>query len=763
MQHRFHPLVMALATAFAATAQAQVAERSPSSLGEVVVTGQRIADLPENSRLSGRQVRDLGVATSDTAQLLRDVPGVFLQGAGGVSSLPSVHGLGDDRLRITVDGMDLISACANHMNPPLSYIDPSHVDEIKVYTGVSPVSAGGDSIGAAIQVSSKAPRFAKAGEGVLTTGELGSYYRSNGDAFGVNASATLATENFSLRYSGATAESNNYRSAKAFKPDVNTTNLRGGTRVIAGDEVASSAYKTESHQLGMAYRLDQHLFDLRLGYQHIPNQGFPNQHMDMTDNKSTQVNARYTGDYAWGKLEARVYNEHTRHKMDFADDKRYWFGASANVAGMPMSTEGKTTGVNVKATLPLSARDLLRVGGEVQRYRLDDWWDPVANSNGMSPNTFWNINDGKRDRRDLFGEWEATWTPQWQTLLGMRISQVEMDTGTVRPYANTGDANATVAMLNMQAVDRTAAATFNASERSRSNTLVDLSAMARYTASSTQDYEGGYARKSRAPSLYERYTWGVGGMAMTMNNWVNDGNGYVGNMDLKPEVAHTFSLTGNWHDAAKQDWSLRVTPYFSYVDNYIDATCAQAKTGKACPAGQYNYLTLVNQTAHLYGIDVSGSARLAQVAGVGEFSFRGSLAYTRGKNHDTGDNLYNIMPLNARLVLEHRLGNWTNTVEEQLVSGKDDVSATRGEIKTAGYGLLNLRSSYRWQNVRFDIGLDNALNKQYGLPLGGAYIGQGSTMSLSSSTTWSGTTAPVYGVAVPGMGRSLYAGVNVSF
>ena len=63
----------------------------------------------------------------------------------------------------------------------------------------------------------------------------------------------------------------------------------------------------------------------------------------------------------------------------------------------------------------------------------------------------------------------------------------------------------------------------------------------------------------------------------------------------------------------------------------------------------------------------------------------------------------------------------------------------------------------------FDIGLDNALNKQYGLPLGGAYIGQGSTMSLSSSTTWSGTTAPVYGVAVPGMGRSLYAGVNVSF
>ena len=59
-------------------------------------------------------------------------------------------------------------------------------------------------------------------------------------------------------------------------------------------------------------------------------------------------------------------------------------------------------------------------------------------------------------------------------------------------------------------------------------------------------------------------------------------------------------------------------------------------------------------------------------------------------------------------------------------------------------------------DIRLDLGLENALNKQYALPLGGAYIGQGTTMSLN------GAGAP-YGVVVPGMGRSLYAGVNVSF
>jgi iron complex outermembrane recepter protein len=45
-------------------------------------------------------------------------------------------------------------------------------------------------------------------------------------------------------------------------------------------------------------------------------------------------------------------------------------------AGMPMYTDGKNTCVTVSADIPLVNGDLLRVGGEYQGYRLDDWWDP---------------------------------------------------------------------------------------------------------------------------------------------------------------------------------------------------------------------------------------------------------------------------------------------------------------------------------------------------------------------------------------------------
>lgn len=759
MQPGYRPLAAAMALAFSSTALAQSAPEQPRRLDDVQVSASRIKAVePDSGKLDNKDIAARQAASSDTATLLSDFPGVAISSAGGVSGLPVLHGLADDRNRIKIDGMDLISACANHMNSPLSYIAPGNVDSIQVYTGISPVSQGGDSIGGSIVVKSKPARFAEAGAGLLTTGELGSFYRSNGDAWGVNASATLATENLSITYTGSTAESGNYKSARDFKPGMQATYTTRGSHWIAGNEVGSTAYKAENHALGIAYKLDNHLFDLKLGYQFIPYQGFPNQHMDMTENQSTQVNLGYTGKYAWGKLEARVYHEETRHKMDFAEDKLYWYGTSRNIAGMPMDTRGKNTGAVLKAEIELSGRDLLRVGGEYQRYRLNDWWSPVANSLMMGPNTFWNINDGQRDRLAMFGEWEAQWNSQWSSLLGARYEHVTMDAGNVQAY-DPRDSIPMGMMGSMANPDAAAARAFNAQSRQRRDDNVDLTALLRYIPDQNSSYEGGYARKTRSPSLYERYTWGVGGMAMTMNNWVNDGNGYVGNIDLKPEVAHTVSFTADWHDAAKSAWGVRITPHYSHVDNYIDAKCKAA----SCPSGRYNYLTLVNQSARLYGIDLSGFAALGSIDGVGSFTARGSVAYVRGENRSTGDNLYNIMPLNTRLALEHRLGNWTNTIEEQIVDAKNEVSRVRGETKTSGYDLLNLRSSYQWKNVRFDLGLENALDKQYSLPLGGAYIGQGATMSLGTSSSWSSTGQPPYGYSVPGMGRSLYAGINIKF
>ena len=99
--------------------------------------------------------------------------------------------------------------------------------------------------------------------------------------------------------------------------------------------------------------------------------------------------------------------------------------------------------------------------------------------------------------------------------------------------------------------------------------------------------------------------------------------------------------------------------------------------------------------------------------GVGDFGLTGSLTYTHGENLDTNDGLYNIMPLNGKLALTQRSAAGTVRSKWSRLQRKDDVSDVRNEIKTAGYGLTNLRGSYTWKQVRIDFGVENLFDKFY--------------------------------------------------
>ncbi|MCA1926740.1 MAG: TonB-dependent receptor, partial [Thiobacillus sp.] len=265
------------------------------------------------------------------------------------------------------------------------------------------------------------------------------------------------------------------------------------------------------------------------------------------------------------------------------------------------------------------------------------------------------------------------------------------------------------------------------------------------------------ARKSRAPSLYERYPWSTFAMAALMNNFVGDGNGYVGNPDLKPEVAHTLSASADWSGAAS-DWGVKATAYATRVENFIDArrcgppvcsTNAYLTTTHA-----YVLLQYVNQSARLLGFDVSAHRHLGTTADWGDWTATALLNYVRGENRTTGDNLYHMMPLNLKLALTQRLGRWTNTAEAQGVAAKDRISQVRNEVTTPGYALLNLRSSVEWKQLRVDFDIENVFDTFYLLPLGGAYLGQGNSMT---------TGGVPWGMGLPGRGRSLNVALNLKF
>lgn len=687
------------ALAWLVTSMPLLAVADEAALPDVTIHGQREHDA----------VRTLG--TSDTAAALAAQPGLSVYGAGGVSGLPVLRGLADDRIKVRVDGAEATAACGNHMNPPLSYIDPTQVSMSTVMAGLSPVSAGGDNIAGVIEVRTTAPVFADTAGAWITAGRAALQARSVDKGRTASLSAAAANDRLSLSYSGATTEADSYKDGH-------------------GRKVLDTLYKSTNQSLSLAARGEGQQWVLKLGEQRIPYQGFANQYMDMTHNHALQASLAYEGHLGWGKLEGSVFWQNTLHEMGFFSDER--------TGSMPMNTHGRDAGYTLKAELPW-AGGTLRLGHELRRFRLDDWWPALAGSMMMGPQTYWNINDGQRDRLALFGEWEGQVAERWTLLAGLRGERVRMDTGIVRGYG----------CGMMCAADTAAAAAFNARDRARQDDNLDATVTARFEPAPTATYEFGAARKTRSPNVYERYSWGRGTMAMTMIGWFGDGNGYVGNPDLKPEVAHTVSATADWHDADQQRWSMRLTPFYTYVQDYIDVDTLGSFNPYMAMGTTKALLRFANHDAHLYGMNLSWQARAWQSASWGTGRVTGKLDWTRGRRDDGGD-LYHIMPPNLTLGLTHSIGAWEHRAELLLVARKSKVDARRDEDETAGYGLVNLGTRYRLPHgVELQLGVRNLFDHRHDLPLGGVNL---------AAFKAGNALGPV-----AGQGRSVDAGLSIAF
>jgi hypothetical protein len=212
----------------------------------------------------------------NAAELAGDAPGISLRDNGQLASVPLLHGLGDERAKLVVDGMTVSSACANHMNPPLSYVALSSVSEILVMAGITPVSMGGDSIGGTITVESRQPVFAGGNEQLHEEGAFTGFYRSNGKNYGGSLTEWISGRKLALGYAGSWTTNDDYTDGSG------TRSLPPMRKAPTTQLTARGCEEPESllHRRG------------RLA-SHTPYQGFPNAQMDMVRNDAESLNLHY--------------------------------------------------------------------------------------------------------------------------------------------------------------------------------------------------------------------------------------------------------------------------------------------------------------------------------------------------------------------------------------------------------------------------------------------------------------------------------------
>jgi len=686
-----------------ATALLIAPELPATELPSVLVEGSPIrADqtLDANTLAFGR------VTDTDTAALL---PGTDAARGGGVSGLPVLRGLGDDRIRTLVDGVPVSAACPMHMNPPLSYIAPSNVDRVVVLPGVTPVSVGGDNIGGTIVVQSPGPAFTNDDQPLRQSANASSFYRSNASSISLAASATVASSDVSASYEGAGLRSNDYYDGR-------------------GERILASRVENSNHQVTLAFRDGANLYEAQAAVQDMPYEGFPNADMDLSGNVAAFFNLRYQGAFPWGKLRISGYFDNVHHDMNGDAPDRYPPSPVdlTSMGLMPTHERGEDFGYRAEFAVASSARDTLRLGSEFHGQTLDDRWPgaPV----GMAFD-YVSLNHAARTQLGTFAEWQRRWDARWNLLLGVRNDTIWMNTGAVQGY---------------DGIDPTASA-FNAEHRARTDVNFDATALLRYQPDDTQSYELGLARKNRSPNLYERYAWGTNTIGMV--TWFGDGNGYTGSPGLKPETAYTLSTSGEWHGPADR-WHIDLTPYYTRIDNYIGVVPVCGPLCSGLPAAQ---LAFANHNARLYGLDASGSYAIPMTAALGVLRLTAVAGFVRGEDLSADTSLYRMMPFNGTVGLEYQRGAWLNRVELRGVSAKTDVDTVRLESPTGGYTTVALRTAYTWRALRFDLAVTNLFDRQYADPLAGRWQ--------------SGLYPPGFAgmiPALPAMGRSVDFGLTIT-
>jgi iron complex outermembrane receptor protein len=642
---------------------------------------------------------DTSVARPTTAELLKRTPGGSVNFNGPLSGIVQYRGMYGDRVLTRVDGLDTHSGCPNQMDPALNLAPMHLLEDIEIQRGIAPVSSGYETIGGYVNASTRTSRFTT-GEAFEFHGDLSGGAQTADDGYGLGVLASVANADYRFHLSA--------------------NRDKGGDTEFPGGKIDASEYDRDNYGVGFGLKSGLHRFGLDYFRNDTEDTGTPALPMDVRYEDTDRFSGTYQGLWNGTDVEGKLSYTDVEHEMTNFHLRQ----APPPTMQRNSITSAEATDFQVKTLTPVGDGNLgIGADGGFVEHDAD-----IFNPNNA---TFFvnNYNDVQRDRYSAYVEWDAPITAQASYEIGVRYTRVEMDAGEVdgTPAQMPGGAQ--------KLRDR-----FNAADRSLSDDNLDLVTKLFYRVSNELRLDLGLGRKTRSPSYQEAYLW----LPLESSAGLADGKRYVGNLELKPEVAYELDMGLDWRSGGAYAGP-RV--FYKRVDDYIQGVPSSDPVVIAVSTanGDPNPLQYDNVEAELYGFDMDFGTRLAE-----HWRLDGVVSYVRGKRRDIDDNLYRIAPLNGTLALSYERSDWSVTAETVLAAEQDQVSATNEEEATGGYALLNLFGHYRLQKeLVFRAGVNNLFDTRYSDHLNGYNRVRDSDVAL--------------GERLPGPGRSLFARVHYSW
>ncbi|MBI1359807.1 MAG: TonB-dependent receptor [Alphaproteobacteria bacterium] len=678
-------------------ATAQTSDDGSALSDVIVVTGSRIepattqVESPERHPLQG----------PDASSLLSYVPGGARVSNGALTGQAQYRGLFGPRINVRIDGQSFASGGPNLMDPPFHYAPLPLIAALEIDRGVSPVR-NGPGIGGGMNAVFKKVNFGDTAH-FAPDYDLTAQGRSGDESWSAGGVAGAANDTFRFNILGAyeTGEDTHF-------PD---------------GRIRDSGYERSIYGVSTGLHFGDQEFGLDVRRQNAGPAGTPALPMDIMYVDTDFARLTWTGSFGGVRLDASGDYTDVAHAMDNYSQR------PAPVAAMQRRTDaGATTrGAALAATFD-AFTGKLRVGADYDNVEHNA---VITNPN----NADFRINslpDITMERAGLYAEWTGDLGPL-RGELGLRTDHHDDQAG----LATVGTA--------VPAMAANLAAIFNAADRSRPDNTLDAVARLWTPLANGLSWRLTLARKTRTPGYVERFSW----LPTSASGGLADGNIYVGDLDLKPEVAWIGEVGV---DYAAHGLYLRPTIYIRQIDNYIqgvpfDSTPGVIDTPQEMVAnmnGDPTPLRFANVDARIYGVDVDAGIDLP-----GAWRVDGVASWLRGERRDIDDNLYRISPPSLTVGLSYDAAAWSATLETRLVAEQNDVSVTNSEQRTGGYDLLNLYGNWKIRpGATLSAGIENVLDTRYDDHLSGYNRVMASDVPL--------------GQRLPGPGRSVFLKLGVA-
>ena len=594
----------------------------------------------------------------DLAQALStSVPSIDMNRRSAIANDIYIRGQKRDNISIEVDGTKVCGACPNRMDPPVSHILASQIDEVEVIEGPYDVTTFG-SMSGGVKIKTKKPSKKLQGEVNLGFGQW--------DYNKVGATVSGGNDIVRVLVSGTYERSGQYEDG-----DGNTMAEQVKKNAAIYPELKGTQYKPEYEDMDaytkrsvMAKAFINITQDQELRLSYTANRSddilYPNSKMDALWDDSNIYSVEYNvKDLAdtYKNLNLQYYKSDVDHPM----------GTNYRMASAPKDEDGNplppkvmvnwlTTdmqGIKIKNRFDIASYNLT-VGLDGSERKWDGHYELNGKSVAMPfPEGRKSIDDSVTTNMAIFAQLAKSYG-SFDFSMGARFDSTEITHATLDTNDYTG---------------------------------INVNLMTSYNLDKENKFFIGIGQANRVPDARElSFTGSMGNL--------------MGTPDLEQVTNQEIDLG---FEANTEHFKLKIKAFYSMLSDYI-----YIQKGVSTNAFQ-------NIDATIYGTELALSYYATD-----DMTIDAAMSHKVGHKDkalegQTDKDLADIAPLRGNVALNYEYMNDSiATVELQASEKWSKYDSDNGEQELAGWGIVNLKAKHAFnKNLHLTLGLNNVGNKTY--------------------------------------------------